>query len=827
MADQQARIVISAQDKTGSAFAAVEKGLSGITTKAGALQAATAGIPAIGPLIAAAFSGAAFKGVVDSLDTFDDLAEKTGISAERLSELRFASEVAGTSFEDLQAGTRKLVQQMAAAAGGSKEAQATFDALGVSVVDSTGKLRGTDEVLQDLADRFASYSDGPAKAALATDLFGRSGAQLIPVLNKGSQGLADLSAEAQRLGATIDNDAAAAAGRFNDNLAKLSLLGRGAAASLVGDMLPALNRVLESITAGREAFGGLLAYLGSDLTFKGEYKIPLDGVQAYKAEFESLQQRIAEARQRIETEPFDPFGQKGLEELEQRQVKVQQLITYYSKLAGLSSGAAGGGRGFVSQAQVDAPVPTKPDEAAAKAGQQALAAYDALIAKIRGRVDESNREVAAAGKVAEADKFAAQIVQELAAGKSKLNDAQKAAVRAALDAATAQLRENEALQAARQAREDMARTQAKLTDEALRESESIAAQTESLRLQAEEAGLTATALQQLALARTEAAQAAADQALIDAVAAGADPQRIEALTLTSEELRSQVQLRRQLVQQEQARDAAAMAMQALDEAEAIGLQTQALRDSIAEIGLTTRQLEALQIARLQATAATKQQAVADAIAAGASAETVEALQVEVDALNEYIEARRELGRETDAFGADTARGLQRGLDAYRESLGTASDQAAEFVQNTAGSLEDGLLGLYRGQEGAAKQLVDSILNEFLRLAVIKPLLNGIFGGKDGSTGLVGSLAGLFGGARAMGGPVDADKTYLVGERGPELFTPRAAGQITPNNAIGGTTVNMQVSVGEFVTPSQLAQVAQTVQQAAIAGSIEGKRRGRF
>jgi hypothetical protein len=288
-----------------------------------------------------------------------------------------------------------------------------------------------------------------------------------------------------------------------------------------------------------------------------------------------------------------------------------------------------------------------------------------------------------------------------------------------------------------------------------------------------------------------------------------------------------VQLRRQLAQQEQARDAAAMAMQALDEAEAIGQQTQALRDSIAEIGLTTRQLEALQIARLQATAATRQQAVADAIASGASAETVEALQIELDALNEYIEARRELGRETDAFGADTARGLQRGLDAYRESLGTASDQAAEFVQNTAGSLEDGLLSLYRSQEGAAKQLVNTILDEFIRLTVIKPLLNGIFGGKDGSTGLVGSLAGLFGGARAEGGPVSADKTYLVGERGPELFTPRAAGQITPNSALGGTTVNMQVSVGEFVTPTQLAQVAQSVQQAAIAGSLEGKRRGRY
>src|SRR5699024_5655486 len=63
---------------------------------------------------------------------------------------------------------------------------------------------------------------------------------------------------------------------------------------------------------------------------------------------------------------------------------------------------------------------------------------------------------------------------------------------------------------------------------------------------------------------------------------------------------------------------------------------------------------------------------------------------------------------------------------------------------------------------------------------------------------VGSLLSSFGGARATGGPVAAGTSYLVGERGPELFTPSQSGAIIPNGAAasGGTTVNVHVSYEE-------------------------------
>jgi hypothetical protein len=55
---------------------------------------------------------------------------------------------------------------------------------------------------------------------------------------------------------------------------------------------------------------------------------------------------------------------------------------------------------------------------------------------------------------------------------------------------------------------------------------------------------------------------------------------------------------------------------------------------------------------------------------------------------------------------------------------------------------------------------------------------------------------LVAGARASGGPVTGGSSYLVGERGPELFTPGTSGNITPNNALGGSSITINVNGGD-------------------------------
>jgi phage-related minor tail protein len=89
------------------------------------------------------------------------------------------------------------------------------------------------------------------------------------------------------------------------------------------------------------------------------------------------------------------------------------------------------------------------------------------------------------------------------------------------------------------------------------------------------------------------------------------------------------------------------------------------------------------------------------------------------------------------------------------------------------------------------QLVDAILADFERVAIsrfiVKPI-EGIVGS------LAGSLAGSIGGALASGGPVAAGESYLVGEQGPELFTPSSSGTIASNGATSPARASVVVNI---------------------------------
>lgn len=216
----------------------------------------------LGVLAVAAFGINAVSSAAALGDKLDDLSEKTGITVRDLSVLRYAGEVTGTSFDAVAVGVRKLSQNMAAAAGGSKEQIAAFAALGVSVKGLDGNLRGSDKVLGDIADRFATFSDGPAKAALAIELFGKSGADMIPLLNKGSQGIAELRIEGERLGAVFGGELAEQSAEFNDNLKRIALSSEAARVQLVGQFIPTLNELAKAFIETKDGTDSFALALG-------------------------------------------------------------------------------------------------------------------------------------------------------------------------------------------------------------------------------------------------------------------------------------------------------------------------------------------------------------------------------------------------------------------------------------------------------------------------------------------------------------------------------------------------------------------------------------
>lgn len=102
----------------------------------------------------------------------------------------------------------------------------------------------------------------------------------------------------------------------------------------------------------------------------------------------------------------------------------------------------------------------------------------------------------------------------------------------------------------------------------------------------------------------------------------------------------------------------------------------------------------------------------------------------------------------------------------------------------------------------------NLLQVVTQLGVINPLLNGLFGagrstiadvpaGEGLLSGIISGLGGLFGGQRALGGPVNAGRAYLIGEQGPEMFVPQGAGSVVPLRNAGGSNATINVSI---VTP---------------------------
>jgi hypothetical protein len=232
---------------------------------------------AIGALGIAAIVTDQLNGVraaIDKLDAIDDLSEKYGIAADKLSAYGYASEVAGTTSEAFATGLNKLSKNMADAAGGGKETAAAFAAVGVSVTDANGKLRSADEVLLDLATKFSGYEDGAAKAAAAQAIFGKSGADMIPLLNKGREGIAALTNEAKDFGLVVSNDAAKAAGDFNDNLKRIELAAQSLKLSIANTLLPGLVDLTTHFIKARQEGGllhGMLVAIGRGIAVTGGF----------------------------------------------------------------------------------------------------------------------------------------------------------------------------------------------------------------------------------------------------------------------------------------------------------------------------------------------------------------------------------------------------------------------------------------------------------------------------------------------------------------------------------------------------------------------------
>jgi len=244
--------------------------LSATAKKAGAAIAAAISVGAITSWV---------KASIDAADANRKSAQSAGLAVEEYTALQYAAKLAGVEAGSLNSAMARLNRTIAEAAVGGNNQEAAFTRIGIAVRDSAGNLKTGDVILAEIADRFKELPDGVQKSAIAMELFGRSGTQLIPLLNGGADGLADLRKEAEALGLVMSDTQAAQAEVFNDNLTRLGEASSGAANRVAGELLPNLvdlsdllvdlNKDAGATTIVANVLGGAVKVLASAALIAG------------------------------------------------------------------------------------------------------------------------------------------------------------------------------------------------------------------------------------------------------------------------------------------------------------------------------------------------------------------------------------------------------------------------------------------------------------------------------------------------------------------------------------------------------------------------------
>ena len=226
----------TSMDKLNGAASSVGRGFELAKTAVGAFL----GIQAIQGVTTFA------KSTIDAADALNDMSQRTGLAVGTLSELDYAAKMNGSSIEAVQTALGKLAAKAVDAATGNKTAAVTFDALGVSVRNADGSMKSSVTLLEEIGDAFRDIKDPTVKSALAIEVFGKSGAQMIPVI----ENMREARAEAQQLGVTVGDDFANSAAAFNDNMDRMAAMTSSLARSLINELLPSINRVMDAMIQG-------------------------------------------------------------------------------------------------------------------------------------------------------------------------------------------------------------------------------------------------------------------------------------------------------------------------------------------------------------------------------------------------------------------------------------------------------------------------------------------------------------------------------------------------------------------------------------------------
>ncbi len=235
-------LLISAKTKGKPEIDRLGNSMQGVQGKVKNLKMAVGGLntafKALGAALAVGVVANFARRTIDAADAFGKLSTRTGIAANALQGYVNAGKLADVSQKQLEVGLKTFARTSFEASQGIKTYAEAYDLLGVRVRASDGNLKASDVLLGELADKFKELPDGPQKAALAMRIFGKSGADMITLLNGGSEALSEFSYD-------LSDEFAPRAELFNDTVTKIGFKFEELSLQLFDKLLPALQVLTE------------------------------------------------------------------------------------------------------------------------------------------------------------------------------------------------------------------------------------------------------------------------------------------------------------------------------------------------------------------------------------------------------------------------------------------------------------------------------------------------------------------------------------------------------------------------------------------------------
>jgi hypothetical protein len=190
---------------------------------------------------------AAAEGVFASVGAeLAHMSKRTGVSVEALSQLSYAAEQSGVDMDELGNGIRKMQNKLGEAEQGNMEAAMSFAKLRISIAQLKGL--SPEKQFELIADRMSQLRDPAQRAAMAIELFGKSGTELLPLLEQGGDGIRAMMKAADDLGLTMSADDAEAALSFTNSLKTLKDVVKVLAFNVGAALAPALQEIVGKVT---------------------------------------------------------------------------------------------------------------------------------------------------------------------------------------------------------------------------------------------------------------------------------------------------------------------------------------------------------------------------------------------------------------------------------------------------------------------------------------------------------------------------------------------------------------------------------------------------